>query len=85
MRRIVTSLLTATLLLVFSVSATLAVPMHQHVLTTPSGQQAWIAQGICQNDLQNALDNFHANVHTGAPSGAFAASGNLSIARADCP
>ena len=84
MRRIVTALLTATLLLAFSVSATLAVGFHQHLVTTPSGQQASIAQGICANRLQNAIDNLHANVHLGAPADAFATNG-VSIVATSCP
>jgi hypothetical protein len=54
------------------------------VVTTPSGQQAWIAQGICKNDLQNAIDNLHANFHLGAPAAAFATNG-VSFAVAGCP
>ena len=84
MRRIVLSIVTAALLTMLSVSATLAVGFHQHVVTTPSGQQAWIAQGICKNDLQNAIDNLHANFHLGAPAAAFATNG-VSFAVAGCP
>ena len=84
MRRLVTSTLTATLLLLLSVSATLAVPLHQHVMTTPSGQEVWIAQGICKNSIQNGIDNLHANFHLGAPAEAFATNG-ISFVVTGCP
>ncbi|HET6379565.1 MAG TPA: hypothetical protein VFH63_00820 [candidate division Zixibacteria bacterium] len=71
MRRLVTALLAATLLVMLSVSASLAVPLHQHYLTTPGNGPVPIALGICRNELQRAIDNLHANFHLGAPGAAF--------------
>jgi hypothetical protein len=72
MRRFVISLALGASLLAASASATLAIGLHQHYLTTPSGEVVMIAKGICANDLQNAIDNLHEHFHLGAPTGAFA-------------
>lgn len=71
MRRFVISLALGASLLAASASATLAVGLHQHYLTTPSGEVVVIAQGICANDLQNPIDNLHEHFHLGAPAAAF--------------
>lgn len=84
MRRLVLSTITAGILVLFSLSATLAVGLHQHVITTPSGQQAWIAQGICKNDLQEPIDNLHERFHQGAPAQAFATNPVAFVAQG-CP
>jgi len=84
MPRFILSIVAAALMLLLTVSATLAVPLHQHVMTTPSGHQVWIAQGICKNDLQTPIDNLHANVHLGAPGSAFA-SNPIGLVVQGCP
>lgn len=84
MRRLVISTIAASMLLLGAVSTALAVPLHQHYVTTPSGQVVPIAQGVCMNDLQNAVDNLHANVHQGAPAAAFA-SNPVGLTSGPCP
>jgi hypothetical protein len=71
MRRLFLAVVTAGLILLSTATATLAVPFHQHYITTPSGEVVPIALGVCTNGLQNAIDNLHANVHLGAPGQAF--------------
>jgi hypothetical protein len=72
MRRFLIAAITSGLLLLALASTALAVPFHQHYITTPSGEVVPIAQGICKNDLQQAIDNLHEHVHFGAPTQAFA-------------
>ena len=71
MRRLVISTVLASMLVLGVASTASAVSLHQHYVTTPSGEVVPIAQGVCMNDLQNAVDNLHANVHFGAPATAF--------------
>lgn len=71
MRRLVISTLLASMLVLGLASTASAVTLHQHFITTPSGEVVPIAQGVCMNNLQNALENLHANVHFGAPAAAF--------------
>lgn len=71
MRRFIIATLSAGLIMLASAASALAVPLHQHYITTPSGEVVPIAGGICKNELQTALDNLHANVHLGAPGKAF--------------
>jgi Ni,Fe-hydrogenase III small subunit len=72
MRRLLAPLLAGALLLPLAVTPTLAVGLHQHYLTLPSGQVVEIAVGICENDLQGAIDNLHEHFHLGSPTAAFA-------------
>lgn len=75
--------LVAAVLLLLSASATLAadVPLHQHTLTTPSGNEVQFAGGICKNRLQTPMNNLHMNVHLGSPGDAWRANGfSLDIA-----
>ncbi len=84
MRRIFLAAFTSGLLLLVLASTALAVPFHQHYITTPSGEVVPIAQGICKNDLQQAIDNLHANVHFGAPTQAFVAN-PIGFSTSGCP
>lgn len=72
MRRLLAPLFAGAVLIALSAGPTLAVGLHQHYLTLPSGQRVEIAAGICKNDLQNAIDNLHENFHFGSPTEAFA-------------
>jgi hypothetical protein len=72
MRRLLAPFLAGAALLALSASPTLAVGLHQHYLTLPSGQVVEIAAGICKNDLQTPIDNLHDNFHLGSPTAAFA-------------
>ena len=72
MRRLLVPILAVAALLALSAAPTLAVGLHQHYLTLPSGKVVPIAQGICKNGLQTAIDNLHDNVHFGSPTAAFA-------------
>lgn len=72
MRRLIAPLLAGAALLGLAVTPTLAVGLHQHYLTLPSGEVVPIAVGVCENDLQNAIDNLHDNFHNGSPTAAFA-------------
>ena len=71
MRRLIAPILAAAALLAVAAAPTLAVGLHQHYLTLPSGEIVEIAQGICKNDLQAAIDNLHDNFHLGSPNDAF--------------
>ncbi|HEX7196512.1 MAG TPA: hypothetical protein VF364_06725 [Candidatus Limnocylindria bacterium] len=84
MRHLFLAILTAGLLLALSVTSTLAVGLHQHYITTPSGAVVPIAQGICANHLQTAIDQLHANVHLGEPGQAFA-SNPVALHVGSCP
>lgn len=72
MRRLLAPLLAVAALLTLAAAPTLAVGLHQHYLTLPSGQVVEIAQGICMNGLQIPIDNLHDNFHLGSPTAAFA-------------
>jgi hypothetical protein len=72
MRRLLAPLLAGAALLPLAATPTLAVGLHQHYLTLPSGQVVEIAVGICENDLQGAIDNLHEHFHLGSPTAAFA-------------
>jgi hypothetical protein len=72
MRRLLGPLFAGAALIALSASPTLAVGLHQHYLTLPSGQVVEIAAGICANDLQIAIDNLHEHFHLGSPTEAFA-------------
>jgi hypothetical protein len=72
MRRLLAPILAVAALVALSASPTLAVGLHQHYLTLPSGQVVEIAAGICKNDLQSAIDNLHEQFHLGSPTAAFA-------------
>ena len=72
MHQLFVSIATSAAVLMVSASATLAVGLHQHYITTPSGQVVVIAPGICRMDLQGPIDNLHENFHLGAPFVAFA-------------
>lgn len=72
MRRLLAPLLAGAALLALAATPTLAVGLHQHYLTLPSGQVVEIAVGICENDLQAAIDNLHEHFHLGSPTAAFA-------------
>ena len=72
MRRLLLVLaLTGMMVLGLGVSAAMAVPVHQHGFTTPSGTTALTAQGFCQNTdvfaegtaAHGALHNYHFKVH----------------------
>lgn len=76
MRRIFTVLvLTLGLVIAFGAGSAMAVPLHQHSLSTPSGHVALPAQGFCQTpdvfaegaNAHRAFHNFHSNVHLGNP------------------
>jgi hypothetical protein len=82
MRRLVVAGIAA---LVFAVSAApvLAVPPHNHWLTTGSGDVVHVGPYVCENpDIFDAWLNFHVNVHVGVPgTQAFTNDGNpVSIA-----
>jgi hypothetical protein len=84
MRRLLVPLLAGAALIALAASPTLAVGLHQHYLTLPSGQVVEIAAGICKNDLQTAIDNLHDNFHLGSPTAAFA--GNpVGFSATGCP
>lgn len=85
MRRLVLSVLTSAIVLLATASAALAVPLHQHELTSPSGNAVQIAKGICKNDLQRAIDNLHMNVHLGTPGQQAWANNGVSLAVVPCP
>lgn len=72
MRQLFVSTAISAVVLMVSASATLAVGLHQHYITTPSGKVVVIAPGICRMDLQGPIDNLHENFHLGAPIAAFA-------------
>lgn len=85
MRRLLIATMTAGLLTLGTAASTLAVPLlHQHYLTTPSGNVVAIARGICKNQIQAAIDNLHPNVHLGAPGAAFA-SNPIALTTGACP
>lgn len=47
----------------------LAVPEHQHCITTPNGESHEIAGGVQEHaPHETAFHNFHMNVHRGVPS-----------------
>jgi hypothetical protein len=55
----------------FALAATpaVAVPEHQHCLTTPNGESHEIARGVQEHAPHDtAFHNFHKHVHTGQPS-----------------
>lgn len=77
MHRFATSLLAATALAVAASASALAndVPLHQHHLTTPGGNEVEFARGICKNELQTPMNNLHRQVHLGSPGDAWAENG----------
>jgi len=84
MRRVLIPILAAAMALLLSAPLALAVPLHQHYLTAPSGTVVPIARGVCDNEIQTALEQLHANVHLGAPTTAFA--GNpIGFSAGACP
>ena len=69
MRRLILLVIGVGGILVGTVSAAGAVPLHQHLLTTPGATNIAIAGGLCVADAQGqhdtAFHNFHSNVHVG--------------------
>ncbi len=86
MRRLIAAAFTAAAMTALVTSSALAVPLHQHYISTPGGGSVPIAHGICANELQTAIDNLHAHVHLGAPTTAFAMEANpIGFSVSSCP
>jgi hypothetical protein len=74
-RALIVLLMMAFMVLGSGARSAMAVPLHQHGITTPSGHVALPAQGFCQNPVvfaegtaaHRALHNFHFHVHLGDP------------------
>ena len=87
MRKLLATLIAA-IALALSAAPTLAVPPHNHWLTTGSGTEVHVGPYVCDNpDIFDAWLNFHMNVHVGVPgTQAFANGSNpVSIRATLCP
>jgi len=89
MRKLMLALVLASMMLGAVALPALAdgVPVHDHILLTPSGSDPEVAPATCTSMAHDAFHNFHSLVHRGTPGNfAFDQENNpVDIISVSCP